>query len=49
MEVAACELVLEALVARKRISRTDGGNYTRATPEARRKPRQDPFGPGGYA
>src|ERR1043166_7190721 len=31
--VAACELVLESLVARKRISRSDGGRYGRATPE----------------
>src|SRR6185436_1699156 len=46
VEVAACELVLEALVARKRISRSDGGRYTRATPEPRRKPNQDLFGGG---
>ena len=31
--VAACELVLEALVARKKISRSDGGQYGRAEPE----------------
>jgi len=30
-EVAACELVLEALVARRKISRSDGGVYGRAT------------------
>ena len=30
MTVAACELVLEALVARKKISRSDGGQYGRA-------------------
>ncbi len=48
VEVAACELVLEALVARKRISRSDGGRYTRTTPEPRRKPNQDLFG-GGMA
>jgi magnesium chelatase subunit I len=36
---AACELVLEALVAERRISRADGGNYTRAPR------RQGPAGP----
>ncbi len=41
--VAACELVLEALVARKRISRNDAGEYGRATPEPRRRP-NDLFG-----
>ena len=45
--VAACELVLEALVARKKISRSDGGQYGRATPEPRRRPNQDLFGGGG--
>src|SRR5262245_23693911 len=44
--VAACELVLEALVARKKISRTDGGTYGRAVPEQRRRPNQDLFGQG---
>jgi magnesium chelatase subunit I len=44
--VAACELVLEALVARKKISRTDGGAYGRALPEPRRRPGQDLFGGG---
>jgi magnesium chelatase subunit I len=44
--VAACELVLESLVARKRISRSDGGRYGRAAPEARRRPNQDLFGSG---
>jgi len=48
MSVAACELVLEALVARKKISRSDGGQYGRATPEPRRRPNQDLFG-GGMA
>ena len=43
--VAACELVLEALVARKRISRNDSGAYGRATPEPRRRP-NDLFGGG---
>jgi magnesium chelatase subunit I len=47
--VAACELVLEALVARKKISRTDGGQYGRATPEPRRRPNQDLFGGGGLS
>ena len=44
----ACELVLEALVARKKISRSDGGAYGRALPEPRRRPGQDLFG-GGMA
>ena len=46
--VAACELVLEALVARKKISRSDGGAYGRALPEPRRRPggSQDLFGGG---
>ncbi|MCC7054092.1 MAG: sigma 54-interacting transcriptional regulator [Gemmatimonadaceae bacterium] len=35
---AACELVLEALVARKKISRNDVGQYGRAIPEKRRRP-----------
>ena len=43
--VAACELALEALVARKRISRSDSGEYGRATPEPRRRP-TDLFGGG---
>jgi magnesium chelatase subunit I len=43
---AACELVLEALVARKKISRSDGGLYGRAEPERRRRPKQDFFGDG---
>ncbi len=45
LAVAACELVLEALVARKRISRNEAGQYARATPEPRRKP-NDLFGGG---
>src|SRR6185437_9796839 len=44
ISVAACELVLEALVARKKISRSDAGQYGRATPEPRRRPNQDLFG-----
>jgi magnesium chelatase subunit I len=35
--VSACELALEALVARKRISRSDAGEYGRAAPEPRRR------------
>ncbi len=38
---AACELVLEALVARKKISRSDTGQYGRAIPEKRRRPSDD--------
>ena len=44
--VAACELVLEALVARRKISRSDAGQYGRAHPEGRRRPDQDHFGGG---
>jgi magnesium chelatase subunit I len=42
----ACELVLEALVARRKISRTDEGTYGRAATEKtkRRRPDQDYFG-----
>ena len=43
---AACELVLEALVARNKISRTDTGRYGRAVQEQRRRPNQDLFGGG---
>ena len=46
MTAAACELVLEALVARKKISRTDAGRYGRAVQEQRRRPNQDLFGGG---
>jgi magnesium chelatase subunit I len=38
---AACELVLEALVGRKKISRNDAGQYGRAVPEKRRRPSED--------
>ena len=38
---AACELVLESLVARKKISRTDAGVYGRSHEEKRRRPYQD--------
>jgi magnesium chelatase subunit I len=37
---AACELVLEALVAQRRLSRTEGGSYGRAAP---RRPKPPPF------
>jgi magnesium chelatase subunit I len=43
---SACELVLEALVARRKISRSDGGQYGRAPSEPRRRPNQDLFGGG---
>jgi magnesium chelatase subunit I len=36
--------VLEALVARKKISRNDAGQYGRAVSEGRRRPNQDLFG-----
>ncbi len=45
MEVAACELLLESLVARRKISRSDGGEYLRSSHE-RRRPNQDLFGGG---
>ncbi|MDQ6718366.1 MAG: sigma 54-interacting transcriptional regulator [Gemmatimonadota bacterium] len=38
---AACELVLESLVARKKISRSDAGTYGRQNDEKRRRPYQD--------
>jgi magnesium chelatase subunit I len=44
--LAACELVLESLVARRKISRSDGGHYGRAATESRRRPGQDLFGGG---
>ena len=46
---AACELVLEALVARKKISRSEAGQYGRAQPPERRRPNQDLFGGGMMA
>jgi magnesium chelatase subunit I len=46
LTTAACELVLEALVARRKISRTDSGQYGRAAAESRRRPGQDMFGGG---
>ena len=41
---AACELVLESLVARRKISRSDEGRYGRAPSEKRRRPGEDYFG-----
>ena len=38
---AACELVLESLVARRKISRTDAGLYGRSHDEKRRRPYND--------
>jgi len=38
---AACELLLESLVARKKISRTDAGLYARSHEDKRRRPYQD--------
>jgi len=38
---AACELILESLVARRKISRTDAGLYGRSHDEKRRRPYQD--------
>jgi magnesium chelatase subunit I len=35
---AACELILESLVARRKISRTDAGLYGRSHDEKRRRP-----------
>ena len=43
MTVVACELVLEALVARRKISRSDDGKYGRAERETRRRPGQDHY------
>ena len=44
--VGACELVLESLVARRRISRNEAGRYGRSEKEPRRRPGQDMFGGG---
>lgn len=38
---AACELILESLVARRKISRSDAGLYGRSREEKRRRPYQD--------
>lgn len=45
---AACELVLESLVGRKKISRSESGRYQRSKPESRRRPGGafDEFGNG---
>ena len=42
--VGACELVLESLVARRRISRNEAGSYGRAEKEKRRRPNDELFG-----
>ncbi len=44
--VGACELVLESLVARRRISRNEAGRYGRAVKEQRKRPSEDMFGGG---
>ena len=44
--VAACELALESLVARKKISRSETGQYGRASTERRKRPNQDFFDGG---
>jgi magnesium chelatase subunit I len=49
VSVAACELVLDALVARRKISRSEAGEYGRAMPAERRRPNQDLFGGGMMA
>ena len=49
VRAAACELVLEALVARRKISRSETGQYGRAAPPERRRPNQDLFGGGMMA
>ena len=41
MVAAACELVLESLVARRKISRSDAGLYGRSHEEKRRRPYQE--------
>jgi magnesium chelatase subunit I len=38
---AACELILESLVARRKISRSDAGLYGRSHEEKRRRPYQE--------
>ena len=48
----ACELVLEALVARRKISRSDAGSYGRAPrdePRRRRGGGEEPMGMGGMS
>ena len=41
MTAAACELILESLVARRKISRSDAGLYGRSHDEKRRRPYQE--------
>jgi magnesium chelatase subunit I len=45
---AACELVLEALVARKRLSRSEAGSYGRAPLRSKGPGPQGPFGPSTF-
>lgn len=48
--VVACELVLESLVARRKISRSESGTYTRPERESRRRPgHEHGHGSGDYA
>jgi magnesium chelatase subunit I len=47
--VSACELALEALVARRKISRSDTGAYSRAEPERRRRHKNEDFFGGGLS
>jgi magnesium chelatase subunit I len=47
VRAAACELVLEALVAERRISRSDGGGYQRSRHEGPGKPGLQGFDPFG--
>ncbi|MEP6617917.1 MAG: magnesium chelatase [bacterium] len=49
LTVAGCELVLEALVARRKISRSEAGLYGRAEPEKRRRRPNDDFFSGGMS
>jgi len=46
LTAAACELVLESLVARRKISRSDAGAYARAPQERRPRGGQQEFGGG---
>jgi len=41
VSAGACELVLESLVARRKISRSDSGTYARSHDEKRRRPYQE--------
>jgi magnesium chelatase subunit I len=41
VSAGACELILESLVARRKISRSDAGTYARSHDEKRRRPYQE--------